>query len=222
MIKKDNYNVYIPFVNNKPFLIEAIRSLGKYKEFITVIDNSKNQDLQFLFYPDGDENDLAEIKIIKPSVPLYFGQMFNLVNKISEDDIWIFMHSDGEASEKDYETMRDKINELIDNDEKWSVIFSNYDVFSAVNKLAFNDIGGCDTEFLRYFSDNDYFKRLELKDYKRFQIENSVKHKGSSTIKSDPVLGLINEITFPMQKQYYIRKWGGEPGQEVYNKPFNL
>ena len=52
-------------------------------------------------------------------------------------------------------------------------------------------------------------------------IGKLITHKASSTINSDPLIKLKNDITFPQQEEYYKRKWGGNPGNETYVRPFN-
>jgi hypothetical protein len=203
------YTVYIPFVNNKNCLDDAIKSLGKYKEMITVIDNSDKQDLV-----------LEGIKILKPDVPLFTSQAWNYIAKKCEDDVFMLMHSDATASEKAYEELSKKIEGF--KNEKWSIIFTNYDSFCAINRISYNEIGGADTEFLRYFVDNDLYRRFDLAGYKRGNLDVEVKHKGSMTINSDKMKLLVNGITYPMQKVLYIKKWGGEGGNEIYETPFNI
>jgi hypothetical protein len=48
-----------------------------------------------------------------------------------------------------------------------------------------------------------------------------VKHEPSQTIKSNPFLNHVNGITFPIYARYYNEKWGGEPGHETFDTPFN-
>lgn len=201
-------NIYIPFVNNKPCLEEAINSLGKYRNQIIVIDNSENQNLE-----------LDNVKIVKPVIPLFVSQVWNYISKICENEVFIIMHSDAIASELAYEQLVKKIEEF--GTENWGIIFTNYDSFCAINKKSFNSVGGAEPEFLRYFGDNDLYRKFDLAGYKRGNLDTDVKHKNSMTINSDSLRLLINEITFPMQKEFYRRKWGGIPGEETFSKPFN-
>jgi hypothetical protein len=44
----------------------------------------------------------------------------------------------------------------------------------------------------------------------------------SSTIKRDAQINNRNQNTFRENGLYYIEKWGGLPGQEKYEAPFDL
>jgi hypothetical protein len=200
------YKIFIPYVNNIDCLKEAINSLGKYKDSIIVIDNSPNQDLEI------------DVKIIKPEKPLKTAQTFNFMFENGED-IFFFMHSDAVASETAYEQLSLKTEEL--REEKWGMIFTNYDSFASFNKKAFLEVGGADEKFTRYFFDNDLYRRVRLEGYKEIKTDIEVQHKASMTIKSDPNLMAENNITFPLEEQYYIQKWGGKPQEEIYIVPFN-
>jgi len=72
-----------------------------------------------------------------------------------------------------------------------------------------------------YFEDNDYRYRQRISgsflDY--FPLRS--KHDTSSTLKSSSVFQVKNQMTFQKNFDYYVRKWGGTPGNEQYNSPFN-
>jgi hypothetical protein len=215
-----NYKIYIPFVNNKPMLLQAIDSLGKYKGRIVLIDNSKNNEL--LNDKDIEKYYEQGLTVYTPSVPLFTSQTFNLFTKIALDPYFIFMHSDGLASEEAYEKLCAKTDELIANNEKWGMIFTHYDVFCMFNKQGIIDAGGADTELHTYFFDNDLYRRMNKAGFKEVHtdIGKLIQHRASSTINSDPHLMFIHKTKWGMYQEYYRRKWGGTPGQETFNTPF--
>lgn len=51
--------------------------------------------------------------------------------------------------------------------------------------------------------------------------DTEVWHGGSSAINNDEMLSLQNLVTQKTTGQYYVRKWGGLNGQEVFMVPFN-
>jgi hypothetical protein len=139
---------------------------------------------------------------------------------------WFFMHSDGVAQREDFERLIALADGMIAQGRKWAVIFTLHDVLACINTSALASIGGWDTTFPDYFSDNHNYRRLRLAGYEMIQLENhTVEHgvdgKGSQTINSDPVLRRTNEILFPAYAQLYREIWGGSPGEEKFNTPWN-
>jgi hypothetical protein len=139
---------------------------------------------------------------------------------------WLFMHSDGVAQRRDFERIIALAEEATQQGRKWAVIFTNHDVLACYNTAAITAIGGWDTTFPNYFSDNHNYRKLRLAGYEMLQLENhTVEHgvdgTGSQTINSDPVLRRQNEILFPSYAQLYREMWGGSPGEEKFNTPWN-
>lgn len=72
-----------------------------------------------------------------------------------------------------------------------------------------------------YCEDNDHRYRMKLAHltWKQFPLKAS--HKVSSTLHSNQKFELSNQKTFHKNIEYYIEKWGGDRGQEIYTTPFN-
>ncbi len=93
----------------------------------------------------------------------------------------------------------------------------------ALNPLALEKLGCFDENlFPIYFEDCDYAYRA-----KRLGLEagycavTRVQHGGSaSIIKEDAELMAQHVLTFTRNKEYYLRKWCGEPHFEEYDYPF--
>lgn len=93
---------------------------------------------------------------------------------------------------------------------------------SIFSRKCFESVGFVDTNFFpAYFSDNDYGRRMQLA---RLNMANSNKvvyfHFWSRTIYEENMRG-TNDKYFPLNKKYYIEKWGGIPGKEKFSEPFN-
>lgn len=84
-------------------------------------------------------------------------------------------------------------------------------------------VGKFDEEFYpAYFEDNDYWYRMRLNDCSTFAIKTELSHFGSATIKSYSDARMIqHHQEFVKNREYYIKKWGGEPGNERYKSAFN-
>lgn len=74
-----------------------------------------------------------------------------------------------------------------------------------------------------YFEDNDFHYRMKLRGFSGTVVdEPSYFHYGSATITTfDAERKLMHHHNFNQNKQYYIQKWGGLPGDELYDTPFN-
>ena len=74
-----------------------------------------------------------------------------------------------------------------------------------------------------YFEDCDYAYRLKLAGLRTVTIDSPFYHYGSKT--HTDALGngelICPPPAFEKNREYFIRKWGGPQGQEVYKTPFN-
>jgi len=89
-------------------------------------------------------------------------------------------------------------------------------------KDIFESVGYIDVNFFpAYFEDNDYARRAILLGNKICNVKNAKYfHFWSRTVHQGNMKG-TNDKFFPLNKEYYFDKWGGEPGDELYDTPFN-
>lgn len=73
-----------------------------------------------------------------------------------------------------------------------------------------------------YCDDNDHRYRLKLAGLQWENFFLKADHKISSTLHSSKKFEEKNQFTFQKNIEYYIKKWGGDRGKEVYKTPFNL
>lgn len=87
-----------------------------------------------------------------------------------------------------------------------------------LTKVIYRQVGMFDENFKKcFFEDNDYEYRMRLINVTILYsdtLEPAVFRNSMSTQK-DPLLG-----DYIQNKEYYIRKWGGEPNNEKYLTPF--
>lgn len=85
------------------------------------------------------------------------------------------------------------------------------------------EVGYFDEEFYpAYFEDNDYFYRMKLASINFGRVVTELKHVGSATLQNFSADAMsLHHDNFRKNKKYYINKWGGEPHQEQYVRPFN-
>jgi len=93
----------------------------------------------------------------------------------------------------------------------------------AINNKCIELLGYFDEEFApAYFEDCDYARRMLLINYEITKVPDcKYIHVGSQTVKNYNLEELNkHHETFAKNQEYFIRKWGGIPGQEIYTIPF--
>lgn len=91
----------------------------------------------------------------------------------------------------------------------------------AFNPIAWERLGCFDQNFFpAYFEDTDYGRRAEVAGFPKVVCEGTfVQHKGGTIYKNE-ALREQNHKTFVRNRDYYLAKWGGLPGQETLLNPF--
>jgi GT2 family glycosyltransferase len=85
------------------------------------------------------------------------------------------------------------------------------------------EVGYLDENFFpAYYEDNDHRYRMKLAGLEWEYFPLKYDHIVSSTLKSSSEFQKKNQKTFAENGRYYIEKWGGLPGQEKYETPFNM
>ncbi len=205
--------VFIPYVN-RPDLLQRALSLvpRRLTTEPVVIDNS------------GDPDFVAPCTTVHPPVPLTFTQSQNLMLKIAKDrkvPFYMWMHCDALPEPDSIEKLYAMAMRESSKGTEWGVIFTFYDILCAYSTAALDAVGGYDTAFFDYCSDQDVYRRLRLAGYSLLESHLPVKHEGSATIKSDPAENRRIGLQVPYRASYYRAKWGGDPGAETFQRPFN-
>lgn len=93
----------------------------------------------------------------------------------------------------------------------------------AIQKAAIDTVGYFDENFWpAYFEDNDFWRRCTLAGLSHIVCtDTNVIHDRSWTTRNNAQLAAQNHKTFPGNRQYYLRKWGGGPHEEVFDVPFD-
>jgi len=203
-------------------LIKAVKSYNVHEVYdkLVITDVSDNFDLKepekiFGFNP----------KIIRPKVHISSTDNFNLYYKEcidNEDDVMFWTHSDifflGDDVLKKF---MERVEKAFEDPNWW--IYSDRWYVIAWRISAIKKIGLVDPNLPNYFSDNDQIYRAKLAGYHAIYTEKlPIHHEGSQTIASDPMRNTLNMNIFAdIFQRYYIKKWGGTPGQEKFVIPFN-
>jgi GT2 family glycosyltransferase len=91
-----------------------------------------------------------------------------------------------------------------------------------LTRTVWDEVGPFDEGFWpAYHEDNDFHRRARLRGIPARDIEGESAHYGSATIRVDTAFEALNRRTFPLTQERYIRKWGGLPDQETFDRPWN-
>lgn len=198
------YLVGIGYKNRLDLLEGAVNSIKPYWPNTVVIDNSDACDLRHA------PSISSHVTVYEPPIPLTFPQKLNyLLERAKKEscDVLIWMHADAEPEKGVPEAFLQLIEEVNKKEDKWGVIFTNYDSFCAINIETTKDVDGFDPVFYQYFSDNDYYWRIYSAGYKIIQTDLPVVHHVSSVIKADSYYHHITSVTFPLYESYLFNKW---------------
>ena len=93
----------------------------------------------------------------------------------------------------------------------------------AMNKAVPEDIGGFDENFSpAYYEDCDFARRMTLKGVPVSVDERTLCfHDRSHTIRNDPELASTSLDFLTKNREHYMRKWGGDLGEEKFSEPFD-
>lgn len=92
--------------------------------------------------------------------------------------------------------------------------------FFVISKTTYQKVGPFNEAFFpAYFEDRDYFRRMKLAGCSVFEsvwFDPQIMHESQSIKKDNSLLD-----NFDKNEQLYIDMWGGKPGFEKYDLPFN-
>lgn len=94
---------------------------------------------------------------------------------------------------------------------------------AALTWHAIDTIGYFDENlFPIYFEDTDWRRRAALAGLTHLTLQDTnFVHAGSKTLLTVPEEQTLHDVTFPANRAYYEKKWGGDQGFERFSIPFN-
>lgn len=158
------------------------------------------------------------LRIIQPGHNLGVAASWNLGLKATPDAPWWFICGfDMTFAPGDLERFADEMD--VRTGPRIGIL-EDFSAF-AISRECLELVGYFDENFHpAYFEDNDYGWRAKLAHVELFRVEHGSKHVGSATIYGNPDYMAQNHETFRANRDYYIAKWGGLPGQENWTSPF--
>jgi hypothetical protein len=207
----------IPYVNRPDLLDRAVASIPDLWTSLVVIDQSADG-LKSADYPWIDN--IAGV-FRSPFGTMTFTQMMNWAQAEAYErcvKYLIFMHNDAECRDG----VALQVLDCAKTHPRAGVVFTYYDAFAVFNVAAIRDVGPWDETFRWYFSDNDYYRRMQLHNWILWNFGGQrVIHHCSQTQQSDPALSAEVGASWRWHEDHYRHKWGGAPGRELYSIPYN-
>lgn len=206
------FAIGIPTINRYDLLKE---SLLKYlnQDFvgiqIFIVDNGHQGIKEDLKHPN--------LFVYEPDKNLGVAGSWNLLSEaiFEEHDYALIINDDvylGATSDKIQDLLEKERHDFYVAQMSWCAFI--------LPETTYELVGGFDEKFFpAYFEDNDFHYRMKLLDmtYYVSDIITPIVFRNSMTIDKDPSLNK----TFDQNKEYYIQKWGGEPGEEKWNHPYD-
>lgn len=203
--------VGIPTINRADLLNEALeRYFEDFKETeILIVDNGNQQiitrEKQFVIYRP--ERNLG--------VSGSWNMMMDYADKVDATHVLIL--NDDVISGRTEHEIKMLINQnpdipFFNSLQNWCSFILSVDLWK--------ELGGFDeTFFPAYFEDNDWCYRMRLAGMERLNTSflNPIVYRNSMTIAKEPSLN----SSFNNNREYYAKKWGGYPNEEMFKTPFN-
>lgn len=211
------YKLYIPFTNEH----KSFRKMAdNYPPGALVIDNRPSDDRN-------PPNPFGNLRTIVPSAPLHFSQIMNMIRKLAIDsqlDFYLWAHADCVCDRHVFDGLAERMSRRLESGERLGVLFTFYDILSAVSVECAQRVGEWDWRFFpQYYADNDYYRRVRLAGYSTptdDELAKCVVHdNGGGQSKRDRRKDFADSGWWPVATRFYALKWGGGPDREQFDVP---
>lgn len=212
-----------PAYNRHDLLERMLASIDVPVQRGVVIDNGMD------YIPRGEAVSLLQKFHVKHWLPPFasigYGGAINFgITQMADAPWWLWVSNDVQFLPGHLATVVERMNAATT-----PTIITGGFTWAAINREMVYEVGLLDdwSFFPIYFDDNDYHQRVVLagatwiEDWATGTIHGD-DGVGSATIRSDPALLASNHHSFRENEQRYVAKWGGMPGHEVYQTPWNL
>lgn len=105
--------------------------------------------------------------------------------------------------------------------KRYSIVGDSHNM-CLFTRSVFERVGYVDVNYHpAYFEDNDLSRRSQLLGIKMCRVSDAIYfHFWSRTIHQGGMKA-VNDKYFPLNRDYYMQKWGDVPGKEKFKVPFN-
>jgi hypothetical protein len=208
----------IPVISRPDLLRECVASINHPVARLVIVDNSPAGGIA-----DGLEVPACvdELVVTHPPDNLgYSGSLNFLIKTHAAAAWWAYANVDAAFGGDDMARIAAAMDDH--RAEAYLCQIRDYRLFG-LNPAMVQAVGFWDENFWpMYCEDSDYSYRIHITPgATREVLQGDTGHFGSATI-ADPGYGYENSRTYPTQREYYRRKWGGDIASETFNTPFAL
>jgi GT2 family glycosyltransferase len=206
----------IPVISRPDLLRECVASIDEPIGRLVIVDNSPGGGMA-----DGLEppDCVSETLVTRPPDNLGYSGSLNFVIKTHAwAPWWAYLNVDAVCAPRDLSRVAERMDAAIG---PLLCGIRDFRLFG-LNAAMVETIGFWDENFWPiYCEDSDYSYRIAVTEgAERIVLQGDTGHFGSVTI-VDPVFSEHNARTYPTNRDYYRRKWGGDIAREVYTTPFD-
>lgn len=214
--------VVMPVVNQFKMAVDAIESIRSTYDWTPyVIPNYRENIGVAAGWNEGVDRALNDhcthILIANDDIVLAKNTIDHLVYRMNEDE------TIGLLSATDYRNWNnpDEVRAMTNGEHSIDFIDAPHFSCFMITARSFLKIGRFDENFTpAYFEDNDYCHRTLLSGMKILRSQNApFYHYGSQT--QNAGAPVCSPHQFANNRNYYMGKWGGLPGNEAWKAPFN-
>lgn len=221
----------IPVINRADLLARCIRSIDYPVDEILVINNGRDVAVASILRQLSDE--YAVLSVHKPAENLGVSGSWNwAMHNRPKAEYWLHVGNDIQFTPGDLRLIDEGVRrhpEMVVRPANWG-----HSIF-AVRPHCLTTAGDFDQNFVpAYLEDSDHMYRINLlglpwADIGKAQdeheecraIHGEAPTWGSHAIYADRRLLEANRTTHGNNFRYYVRKWGGGPGEEKFTHPFD-
>ena len=216
----------IPHLNRPDLLRRCVASIDHPIGELVIIQNGRDEDIH-----------INDLKWMLPAIPclrlhhiqtpnLGVGSSWNYVMLAFSAPYWMFVGNDIEFHPGTLARMDEAAGE---HHRDYAIFYGNQGHGMFIQTVrGTRNVGLYDPNlYPAYNEDCDWSWRLHLTGEKAFQVgdatatHGTAEMPGSCTIHSDRKMRDENHRTHGNNNLYYVRKWGGVPGREIFRSPFN-
>lgn len=200
----------VPVLNRPDLLYKMLASVDVQVGQVIVIDNSSNgANVENLICPGA--------MFVAPHMNLGVAASWNfIIRSFPNASWWAIVNSDIVFAPGDLAKLAETM------ETRGEMAFLRTPSVIGISPETIEKTGYFDENFYpAYYEDNDYVYRAGLTGTTISVLPAGYEHEQSATIRSDTHLWAENQRTFPINGEYYVRKWGGTVYQERFSTPFN-
>jgi GT2 family glycosyltransferase len=214
----------IPILNRGDFLLRCIRSIDYPVEKLLIVNNGNDAGVCAAIEQLEGEGDF-ELRTFKPGFNMGVAASWNWIMQNNPANYWLLVGNDIQFSPGDLR----KIDKFVRAHPEYVMCPANWGhSLFAIRQACIDGAGYFDENYFpAYSEDQDHCRRINLAGLKWADVPDvHALHGepplwGSSTVWSDPILNKKSAVTQKNNAEYYRRKWGGDPGQEIFTHPYN-